>query len=626
MDNDKHKEELELPSSYDYYYFDLSIFNILFDMNKVEEYASTELDMNFRNNIRGVSYLFELILIDVLHHLEGLIQNYNTSDVIHWSHSSIQEEAVRKLIEVEPVIKYIFNFNSLRKELAKIRTKNDHLIDKDVTEFINIIKNFKSMLDESNKFLIQNLGVQRVNGSEIEKPRILNWFLVKYNYIEGRNSTCSYPGRAPFFYIMPDESRKSYHLQHPLIKNYNEEYLNGYKIMLLFFYKKYLSEEYYLKAKELILSAKSWYEIHKAYGKISRLSEKPTTLFSPLFKIKNEISMKEIISGSKITAKYELDLIFRRINNLRIKVLRSNSFLGEAGLETIFYHILFGAMYVQEENIEVLEFKQFIPNQDRIEISYAIFMPIFSSISDGSFWLFFDELALASISDNYESTGKIRTDIYLGFLKDNTNYRIKRYEIEGDLLNEYIRNRDIDEFKISDINEKIKTSKGLLGEFISYLFLAKKYGARLVDVSKNIGTTDIDVIAENDDFMFLVQAKTSFPFTKQALEDLFTHFNTIEKAVSTKKKMLKVLFLMDENTEPDDDIQYMTENDIEGLSRENIEDRKTEIRNELKSQGIKMHSYNELRKLIDSKEYDNLKSKIDAIISYSDDEIFDDFE
>lgn len=635
MGNENTKKELELPSSYDYYYFDLSIFKTFFDINKVEEHASSELNINFRNNIRGVFYLFELVLIDILHHLEGLIKNYNISDVIHWSHSSIQEEAVRKLIEAEPIIKYIFEFNSLRKKLAKIRTNNGPPIDGDITEFVNIIKSIGSILDESNKFLIQNLGIQKVNGPEIEKSRILNWFLVKYNYIEGHFKflpdqkkeiiICSYPGGIPFFNIMPDETSKSYHLQHTIIKNYNLEYLNGYKIMLLFFYKKYLVEEHYNKAKDLILNAKTWHDIHKAYGRLIRLIKNHTPILTPLFKITNERLIKEIVPGTKVTAKYELDLIFRRINNLKIKVIRSKSYLGEPNVETLFYHVLFGAEFVQDKNIEIIEFKQFFPDDDRIEFSYAIFMPVTSSISDSSYWLFFDELALASINDPYESTSKIRAEHYLKFLSELPSYRIKSYEIQGDLLKKYIYNKDIEEFKTSALNEQIKASKGLLGEFIAYLFLAKKYSARLVDISKYIGSTDIDVIAENNDSLFLVQAKASFPFTKQNLEDIFAHFNTISKVISTKKKVIKILFLMNEDADYEDEIKYMDDDKIEGLSEEDIENRKVEIKKELKSKGIDIYSYNDLRELMSSREYTNFISKVDGILDYSDYDISDDF-
>src|SRR3990167_7032246 len=104
MADDKEEKEHEFSSSYDYFYYDFSILNTLFDLKKVEIYASSELHLSFKDNIRGASYLFELILIDIIDHLEGLVENYNVGDILQWSHSNIKEEAIRKLIDSDPVI------------------------------------------------------------------------------------------------------------------------------------------------------------------------------------------------------------------------------------------------------------------------------------------------------------------------------------------------------------------------------------------------------------------------------------------------------------------------------------------------------------------------------------------
>ncbi|MCX6709489.1 MAG: hypothetical protein NTV63_00845 [Candidatus Woesearchaeota archaeon] len=623
MKNDKDKKELEIPSLYDYFYYDFSVLKTLFDLDQIEEYASSELNMSFKNNLRGASYLFELILINIINHLELLIQNDNIGDIIQWSDTDIKEEAIRSLMDLDPIIKYIFNFNSVRKELAKIRTKNKPLIDKDVTEFISTVQKFKLMLEETNKFLIQNLGIEKFDDSMGEQPLILNWFLIKYNYMEGNcedffnwkeeNVICSYPGGVPFFYTMPDETRKSYYLQNPVIKNYNIEYFTGYKIMLLYFYKKYLSEEHYSKAKQIILNANTWYDIHKAYGKINKFKEISAVQFRQIFKETKKRIIKEIVSGTNLKSKYELDWIFRRIKNLRMRVIRSDSQLGEYNTENLFYHVLFGAKYIQGKNIEVLEFKQVYSN-DRIEFSYAIFMPMSTFFSDASYWLFFDGLALASNKDGYKSESKFRIEYYFKLLSKLSIYKFKSYEIEGNLLKDYICNKDFQESKISKLNEQTKISKGLLGQFIAYLFLAKKYDAKLIDISKNIDSTDIDVIAENNDFLFLVEAKTNFPFTNKSLEYLTAHFKDIEKSIQQKKKVRKVLFLINENTDADDDFLYVNENNLDTLSQEDIKDRMINVKNQFNSEGIEIYSYKDLMKIISSKEYTDFISKVNKAI------------
>jgi hypothetical protein len=307
-------------------------------------------------------------------------------------------------------------------------------------------------------------------------------------------------------------------------------------------------------------------------------------------------------------------------------VIRSDTEIGEHGQQTLFYHTLFGAKYIQGENIEVIEFKQTHPNDNRIEYSYAIFMPISGSISDGSYWLFFDRIALASTNDGYKSTSRYLLDGYLKVLSEKFNYTIKTYKIEGNLLKDYIYHKDLQELRISQLNEKIKTSKGLLGQFIAYLYLAKKHDAKLIDISKNIGSTDIDIIAENNDTIFFVQAKSSFPFTNKSVKEIKDHFNIIMKNNTHKKPAQKILFLIDESTNGNDDIEYMDENNLDGLSKEDIDAHIDSIKKELLSEGIIVTSYKDLKNILDSKLYKDFLSKVDGVVDYYESPEYDEFD
>jgi len=631
MAKKKDIDDLDIGSSYDNFYFDVCIYDAICDITNITNVAQSELNLSLQQNVRGISYFYELLMIDMIDHLENLAINYNVHDVLHWSHSDIGEEAVRDVIKTEPVLKYIFDFNNLRKEFAKIRLKDGSITEVDYKSFLNLSTRMKTMIEDANKFIVSDLQITSLN-IDYEKALIINWFLVKYNYVEGdanfrmwlkkedkpplsdADIICSYPGGAPFFYTMPKETRRTYHLQHPKILNNNSEYLNGYKIMLVAFYKKYLPDQLYSTAKDLITQAKTWHDIHRVFGKLSDMVETPKHLLKPVFEINKKNVIKDIVSGTTAKSEKDLDLIFRRINNLQIKVLRSNE---QYNTETLFYHILLGARYVQNEHIEVLEFKQLYG--DTAKFSYAIFIPITSWISDGSYWLFFDELAIASTVNSYKSQGKIFIDGYTQLLKktDGDKYHFKTYEIDGDLLQKYIYHKDVRELVTAEMNEKIKTSKGLLGQFIAYLYLAKRYDAKLIDISKNIGSTDIDVIAENSEKLFLVQAKTTFPFSKKSLDDLYKHFETIEKSIKTIKQIQKILFVSNEEGFNEDYAQHMVDNELDEMDGTDISTQKESARENLKSKNIEVLTYKDLREMLSVKEYEDFLAKIDKIIDYS---------
>jgi len=623
---DKKEHEIDLPTVYDFFYYDYSILQKIFDLDDIKKYSQTELNINLNQNLRGISYLYELILINIMNYLEGLISNYNASDIIHWSHSDIKEEAIRTLIQKDPIIKEIFELNKLRKDLSGIRTKPTTLNEKDISEFNILIKRYKTKVEEINKFLLDYLKIKIMREPTDIMPIIVNWFLKSYNYIEGDSTSvlefkkervvCTYPGGLPFFYIMPDEIRKNYYLQSPIIKNNSTEYFNGYKIMLLFFYKKCLANDKYEISKELLLQSKTWNDIHKAYGKISRITEHRNAFFQPLFKVTNASFNNEVISHSKIKEITELNLIFRRINNLRIKIIRSEDSIGEWAVGKLFFHILLGAKHVQGEEIEIIEFKQFYPERNDIEFSYAIFIPIQGMFTDASFWMFFDKLALESITGGYQSNGKPSMDAIIKKLSKTKDYIFKSYEIQGDLLKAYIKNKDMIERNLSELHEKEKISKGLLGQFTAYLYLAKKYGAKLKDISKNINTTDIDVIAENDESLFLVQAKSSFPLTKESLKYLRSHFKLIEKEIKTDKKIQKILFLLEDTIDNNDTTMYMIESNISSISKDDMDDTVEKISKKLESEGIITIYYKDLRALLPKKEYAKFISDVDKVIDY----------
>ena len=593
----KTKKENQFPSTYDYFYHDCWI------LKKI--YCKELLDSITNQNIRGVSYFFELLIIDTIDHLTSLSSNSNTSDIVQWSESSFSEKAIRELSKKDTVIGFCVDLNKQRKSFVPFRVKEGR---PNVKRFKVELAELFDKIKEINDFVFKELKITKLFSGNQDLYPALNWFICKFNYIQ-RN----YPGDILFHNLMTDNTRRNYHLQNPVIRKYADEYIRGYCLILEIFYKNVLTPKIYAGVKSELRKLKSWDDIHKFYRSLP-ISEKGN-IFKPLFKINDKLKTDSLLDSNQITTEYQLDIIFRRINRLRFKLNRS--YYGDFGYDNInhFLYVLLGARYIQKGKIEVVEFREIL-NKGDYEYSYMIFMPLSGMISDGSYWMFFDKLAV-SRGKGYKSGGKFMIDGYIKELKKTDRYNFLKYDIKRDLLKEYINKRDHLEVKFSNLSEKVKDSKGLIAEFLAYLHVAKLKNAVLKEIRKDVKNTDIDVVAENDDTVFIIQSKTTFPIKKSSVKDVIDHFNKIKTTIKTKKNISKILHLIFENTDPNEKDEDFFEKNTSIFTVNEILSQKNEILAELKKDNIEVLYYKDLRKKLKGKTYEKLISTIDNLFEYN---------
>jgi len=378
----------------------------------------------------------------------------------------------------------------------------------------------------------------------------MNSILNSYNYIEAdtlfvdrKEWVPVWPG-SPFFYQMPQDMLKNYHLQNPRIKSKEKEYLKGFSMSLLYLYSKLIPDQIN-KFKKDMLNVKTWLELHAIGDKIRKITgyEPLVKLFKMCRKMKRKAFKKRVIKSLK-----ELKMIFRGRD---IRVI-TDRFSGDyPNTWALFLHVFFGAvgMYKlgRRTKPEIIEFKQIYNNGDWIEYSYAIYIPVGGMLWDSSHWIIFDKLCVESLFEPscyfkcfIDNITKIfRNDIYLS-----------RYEIEGDLLKRYIEKNDRELKRKKLKMEQFKTCKGLLGEFLAGLYLIKEKGvANLVrlDFHKSLRTTDIDVIGETEDTIIIFQVKTNLSFNPEEHKKILENFRKAIRSIDIKnKKVRKILFVLNE--------------------------------------------------------------------------------
>ena len=593
----KNKKEIQFPSTYDYFYYDYWILKRIYSV-KLLNSINTE-------NISGVSYFFELLIIDTIDHLTSLSSNSNTSDIVEWSESSFGEKAIRELSKKDTAIRFCFDLNKQRKSFVPFRIQKDR---PNVKRFKVEIAKLFDKIKEIDDFVFKELKITKLFSGNQDLYPALNWFICKFNYIE-RN----YPGDIPFHNLMTDNTRKNYHLQNPVIKKYAAEYIQGYCLILKIFYKNALSPKIYAEVKRSLLKIRSWDDIHE-FRTLPDSENYRRNVLQPLFKINNGLKTDSLLDNNQITTEYQLDIIFRRINRLRFKLNRS--YYGDFGYDNInhFLYVLVGARSIQKGKIEVVEFREIL-NKGDYEYSYMIFMPLSGMVSDGSYWMFFDKLAV-SRGRGYKSGGKFMIDGYIKELKKTGRYNFLKYDIKRDLLKEYVNKRDHLEVKFSNLSERLKDSKGLIAEFLAYLHVAKLKNAVLKEIRKDVKNTDIDVVAENNDTVFIIQSKTTFPIKKSSVNGIIEYFNKIKNSINTEKKISKILHLIFENTDPDEEEGYFFEKNTSVLTVNEILSQKNKILGKLKKNDIEVLYYKDLRKKLKGKTYEKLISTIDNLFKY----------
>jgi hypothetical protein len=607
----KRKDEFlkKLPSLYDYFYYDFWILKNLCDIKTFDEFISQKNNF-LKDNYKGYLFLSELAIIHLINDLEGLIDDDNISELVQWGEVDVQENEIMQYIKknVHPDFTFLLSF---RKFLSTLRYDNFNII------FLNKkLSELKLNLEKLNQEIIEIYKVKRkINNWSIEKKEILNKIVNRYNNVEfdfafdekisNKDITPIWLSH-PISYLLSPEIMKNYYLQDPNIKTYEGLYSKSCALSLLYLYSKLLSNNQLKKIELKLLFAKNWIDINNIReifyeGILKRNNSLGVKIFNSEY-----INLSEkFLTNDEITKKSELKILLRGRD---IYVINHRFDLDYNNTQNLFMHVLFGAVYLHKYKLrnkpELIEIKQKY-NDDEWGYTYALYSPVRGTIWDSSHWLFFYELIGESSID--PSFFKMQLEIFLKILKKDIIFH--KYVLDKNLLKNFIASEDLLTRQKNIEAEKLKTFTGLLTEFLAAYYVLKENGVN-IDIHKDISSTDIDVLFENNEKRVIFQVKTSLTFQNKENKKILNYFNTIQSEFNDDKPIEKILFFAEEKVGD----YYPLLDEKGSVAPNDIENRKKEI--------IEIFSENNIRviflksfidKLKQEKSYGDLISKLKTI-------------
>lgn len=535
----------ELPSLYDYFYYDFWILKNLCDIETFDEFISQKNNF-LKDNYKGYLYLSELAIIHLINDLEGLIDDDNISELVHWGEVDVQENEIMQYIKknVHPDFTFLLSY---RRSLSTLRydTFNIISLNKKLSEL-------KLNLEKLNQEIIEIYKVKRkINNWSIEKKEIANKIVNRYNYVEfyfafdekisNKEATPIWLSR-PLSYLLSPEIMKNYCLQDPNIKKYEGLYAKSSALSLLYLYSKLLSNNQLKKIELKLLSAKNWIDINDIReifyeGILKRNNSLGVKIFNTTYSNLSE----KLLTNDEITKKSELKILLRGrdiyIINHRFDTDYNNT-------QSLFMHVLFGAVYLHKYKLrskpELIEIKQKY-NDYEWGYTYALYSPVGGTIWDSSHWLFFYELIGESSLE--PSFFKMQLETYLEILKNDIIFH--KYILDKNMLKNFIASEDLLTRQKNIETEKLKTFTGLLPEFLAAYYVLKENGVN-IDIHKDISNTDIDVLFENNEKRVVFQVKTSMTFQNKENNKILNYFNTIQSKFNDDKPIEKILFFAEE--------------------------------------------------------------------------------
>ncbi len=544
-----------LPTFYDSFYNNLQIALKITDITKIKN-EFKERGIPFNTAYRGYTYFVEIVIINLLLNLEGLIQDEQLRDRIKWGENTLEDHDVQKILSNHSEGTYILELNSIRKHLSTIR--NSDLFDEKKLD--DLVSQLREKLRVIDKQIQQKFSVERINNNpHLERKLILENIVANYNYIRysvdfNAESTIGeplHPGNL-IFYLMPKQQKQNYILCNERIESKKSEYLQGYRTCLEYLYSTIMpSKKRYFQKN--FSGINDWLELHSTFDTI--LSDlhlekiKNKQLFDMTFN-----SVKKTIDKDKIESYDELTEVLRN---------RRTRFFENFDLdESILIHYFFGAIEQIErgakgENKTKLEIIELFVREDEFSqlVYYALFNPLIGMFSDGSHWLIFKDngdfrSVIGKVIQKYAESRSDIIDYHLYSIPDES--LIKKYKSE----HTYGIKKEKHKNAVSD------SSRGLIGEFISLFYLIKqKWKEIIVDIDchREIPGTDIDVLLETQKKIIIGQVKTHLSFDPNEMKSILKNFDLIEKHLKkVNKPISKILFLMSREI-PESEFEYILE-------------------------------------------------------------------
>src|SRR5208283_2299913 len=496
-----------LPTYYDSFYNNLQIALRLTEIEKIKS-QFVNLKIPFDSAFIGYLYFIEIATVNLMLNLEYLICDEELQELIKWGENTLEDDDIQKILINHPEGKYLLELNAIRRNLSTNRY-SDTL---DIKNLNDKLKELREKLLEIDRKIQDKCLVKRINNSsQLEKKLILEDIVQNYNYIrfsvdfdeESTMGVPLYPGNLTF-YLMPNSQKQNYFLANKMIKSKMPLYLAGYRSCLIFLYSEFMpSKRDYIR--NIFSNVNDWLELHRSYDMIYNDFHLDKIKKRQLFDVKFR-PVNNTINKEKIVNYDDLKNVLRN---------RRTRFFDDFDLdESILIHYLAGAIEIIKkgavgENNTRLEIKELVINENGWNrlVYYAIFNPLRGCFSDGSHWLLFeDNEEVCSVPEKiiqkYVEIYPNLIDYHRYFVNDAT--LIEKYKSE----HTYGIKREIHK------NEILKSSRGLIGEFIVLFYEIKMYGPKIikVDCHREIPGTDIDVLIETTEEIMIGQVKPYLSF------------------------------------------------------------------------------------------------------------------
>ncbi len=586
------------PSLYDYFYYDYSILLKFFDLKQVEEFLSHN-DFKFEDNWKAYLYFVELCITDLYKHMERFIDDFPINRFLTDYDDDIPQYIVENYLKKDRFISRIYLLDSIREELAKLRTNTD-VKENDLS---SKLKKLHDTLNEINTFISKEYQVKRINvNPALTNTPILNYVISIYAHVRYLNIPT-----APFFRTLP---RGKILLQYSTTKLKDpKQYIQGYVLFFLYACECF-GAKFSFNIKYTINELKDLRQLHDIGSEVYKENVETMDRLAPfeqLFKMSDK-EVKMIKHVKRSVQNYEqLEFLF---GNSNVKVINPKDFFGKSpfsGSETKTDDLLLTILHGElsrlkiDEKLEIIRFSHYIKTKmEDTWYSYAFYM-------HPGYWLIFDGIGY--------DTGNLR--YYLDrILKTNkTEIEYTTFKIKDELLRKYYKKKD-EEILIENYEKGLQGNiKGLLAEHAAVIYLLEVRNASVTGTRTNTGNTDIDVKGENSTFNFIVQAKFSMPVAKDALTKAIKEINSHFKKISGHKvdsiAPIKILFYIG--------WKYPSN---AGNPERLILNRKLFLLNELRKNGIIVASYEDLDFVLRQKKENNLNAIMKKALRFEDGFVF----
>jgi len=561
--------EKEIPSLYDYFYLDYKVLVELCKHEQVKSFFHNK-DREISKCYHGYVYAIELAIINLINHLEDLIGCREINELIHWGEISYADKEVKDIIVDNLEVNRIIALFEFRKRLSGIRFSEKY----DDVELKTILDKLTVELDGLNKQIVNEYNVKPVYCEKgTEEMFIVNWVLNNYNYIEfdfnfseelfeqifefKEKSYPCWPG-TPFSYLAPANLKKNYNLQNEIVKSKNKLYLRGFSATLSYLYDVFIPEKA-SQFSEKLLCVNTWEELHRVGAKISEQIQANERYFVSLYTMDDTLSRgADSISDGRIES---LAGIRTLLSGRDVRVIQSRYTGDYVNVGGILFDVITGAIFGSKiehrEKPRIIEFREVFEDRNRVEYSWAIYIPRSGMFWNSSQWIVFHKVAVESDMEPH-SFSKEQIQHYLSMFQENIDLRT--VEVKGGVLMKYLEKKDLALRERKEKGERYNSCRGLLAEMLAgyYLLKTEKISdIQSIDVRQEIGITDIDVRVETNDELIIVQAKNTFHFDSKSQSEIVQHFEKIVGLIESKKHIRKMLFVVEDEINENDAIMYL---------------------------------------------------------------------